>query len=133
MQNVSAIKILIADDDPQFSDILHLLLQKEGYQVDIANNEKSVLEAISQKNYNLILQDVFFPSKEQGLSMLQKLYESIALDNTAIILMTSMPTKLFKEEIDLDKYLQIAKQFISKTEDNNVIIASIKQVLAEQN
>ena len=126
-------KILVADDDPQFADIIVFLLRKEGYAVDVAANEPQVLNRLSQTNYDVILQDVFFPDKDRGLNLLKKMYDSIRENNTILILITSMPIQLFEQEENINDYLQISQKLLSKTENQKAIVEGVKEALKAQN
>ncbi len=56
-------KILIADDEPNIVTALEFLLQKSGYQVDIARNGDEALALIASAAPDLVLLDVMMPSR----------------------------------------------------------------------
>ncbi len=55
------LRILIAEDDRVNQKLSMRVLSKLGYNPDIAQNGKEVLEIVSQKNYDIILMDVEMP------------------------------------------------------------------------
>jgi CheY-like chemotaxis protein len=55
------LRILIAEDNLTNQKIATRILTKLGYQPDIANNGKEVMEMISQDHYDIILMDVLMP------------------------------------------------------------------------
>ncbi|MEO0288443.1 MAG: response regulator [candidate division WOR-3 bacterium] len=55
------IKILVAEDNPVNQKVAKNMLNKLGYDVDIAENGEKVLEMMREKTYDLILMDVQMP------------------------------------------------------------------------
>ena len=54
-------KILIVDDTPKNIQVVSSLLGKEGYSLGFATDGKKALEAVANKEYDLILLDVMMP------------------------------------------------------------------------
>ncbi len=50
-------RILLAEGDGPAQKLVHLLLNKAGYQVDIANSGQAALEALARQHYQLMLLD----------------------------------------------------------------------------
>lgn len=59
-------KILLAEDVLVNQKVMLRILQRLGYQADVANNGREVLEALQRKHYDVILMDVQMP-KLDGL------------------------------------------------------------------
>ncbi len=81
-------KLLLVDDERNFSKSLQLYLQMEGYTVDVANNGAEALEFAESNIYSLIISDILMPGMD-GYE-LRKRFRS--LDNTSktpIILLTA--------------------------------------------
>ena len=64
--------ILLADDNRELAGILSRSLEKEGYSVDTASNEKKALAEIRRQKYKLIILDIDF-GNTNGLTLLAKL------------------------------------------------------------
>ena len=58
------LKILLAEDNPVNQKWTTKVLSKLGYQTDVANNGKEVLEVVSSNQYDLILMDVQMPEMD---------------------------------------------------------------------
>lgn len=58
------LKILVAEDNPINQKIAIKILGKLGYNVQIANNGKEVIEILTKDNYDLILMDVQMPEMD---------------------------------------------------------------------
>lgn len=57
-------KILIVDDIPNNLKLLGNILRNEGYRVSFAENGKKALEAVSYKEFDLILLDIMMPEMD---------------------------------------------------------------------
>jgi len=54
-------KVLVVDDDPDFVDAVKSVIEKGGYQVDVAYDGKEGLERVSQSKPDVIILDVMMP------------------------------------------------------------------------
>jgi YesN/AraC family two-component response regulator len=62
-------KILVIDDDPSILAMLKRMLEKAGYEVNIASNGKEGLEMIECCLPDLLITDIVMPEKE-GLELI---------------------------------------------------------------
>jgi CheY-like chemotaxis protein len=62
-------KILVIDDDPSIQTMLKKMLEKAGYEVDIACNGSEGLEKIESCPPDLLVTDIVMPEKE-GLELI---------------------------------------------------------------
>jgi DNA-binding response OmpR family regulator len=62
MDNLSK-KILIADDEPNIVAALEFLLERNGYEVHIANNGDEALKVIEACKPDLVLLDIMMPQR----------------------------------------------------------------------
>jgi len=58
------LNILIAEDDKMNQKLVTKVLNKLGYEPQVSENGKDVLEAVSQHNYDMILMDVQMPEMD---------------------------------------------------------------------
>lgn len=65
-------KILIAEDDELYRDILKELLQEEGFKVEEAGDGEEGLQKISNGGYTLVLLEIMLPQRG-GLDILRQL------------------------------------------------------------
>jgi two-component system cell cycle response regulator CpdR len=58
-------KILIIDDEPYILLMLKKMLEKAGYEVDLAANGREGLELFVKESADLVITDIIMPDKEE--------------------------------------------------------------------
>jgi CheY-like chemotaxis protein len=74
---VTGRKVLVAEDSPITHELLKLLLNQRGHQVDIATDGQQALEALQSRDYDVALLDFHLP-KMDGLQVAAALKQSAA-------------------------------------------------------
>ena len=98
-------KIMVVDDDKNICELLRLYLEKEGYQVVIANDGKEAVELNEKEDPELILLDIMLPDGS-GLDLLEKLKEMHKRENVIILsAKDSIEDKVLGLELGADDYL----------------------------
>lgn len=116
-------KILIVDDDKDISELISLILKKEGIDSDIINDSLEALKILSSKevNYDLILLDIMMPELS-GTELCSRVRENI---NCSIVFLSAkkeLIDKILGYEIGGDDY-------ITKPFDNHELVLKIKSHL----
>ncbi|PAQ13563.1 DNA-binding response regulator [Bacillaceae bacterium SAOS 7] len=57
-------RILIVDDDKEIASLLRVILENEGYLVDVLHDGMSALEQVNKVNYELAILDVMMPGMD---------------------------------------------------------------------
>ena len=114
--------VLIVDDDPSICRILEKILQKEGYNIMIANSGKQAIKIVERETVQLILLDIQMNGID-GMDTLQFI-KSISPD-TNIIMMTAHPT-LETARRAMEHY---AYDYITKPFDVDFLTELIKKCL----
>lgn len=96
MNPMNEIKILIVDDIPQNMEIVIKALEKDGYDLYIANNGFMALELISKVKLDLILLDIMMPEMD-GFETLSRIKD---LDQQNEILVIFISGKVEVENIN---------------------------------
>jgi DNA-binding NtrC family response regulator len=81
-------KILIVDDDEGICKTLGLILEDEGFLIDVANSGKEALKKSETSNYNVVLLDIRLPDIE-GTKLLKTFRQSTP--KMIKIMMTGFP------------------------------------------
>ena len=79
--------ILVVDDEPDVSQLIHCILSEENYQVKIAHSGKQALKYKDLKYFDLILLDVNMPGLN-GFETCARLKESYETKDIPIIFLT---------------------------------------------
>ena len=114
------LKILLVDDDPNIRQLVNLYLQKEGFEVMMADRGDEALKMFKASPPNLILLDIMLP----GMDGWQVLREARKVSNIPIIMLTA------KDET-FDKVLGLelgADDYVAKPFDMKELVARIKAV-----
>ena len=114
-------RILLVDDDPNIRQLVNLYLEKEGFEVSMADRGDEALKLFRSAPPNLMLLDVMLP----GMDGWQVLREARKTSNIPIIMLTA------KDEV-FDKVLGLelgADDYIAKPFDMKELVARIKAVI----
>lgn len=114
-------KILVVDDDANICELLRLYMEKDGYDVVIANDGESAVKMFSEVKPDIILLDIMLP-KMDGWQVCREIRK---VAETPIIMVTA------KGET-FDKVLGLelgADDYIVKPFDTKEVMARIKAVL----
>ena len=114
-------KIAIIEDDKKIADLVKLYLEKEDFEVFIANDGEKGLEIIAKSAPDLIILDLMLP-KIDGLAIAGKVFQE---DKIPIIMLTAKG-----EEIDKIIGLEIgADDYMTKPFSPRELVSRIKAVL----
>ena len=105
LANASARKVLILDDDKEFSGMMRTLLQNAGYKTTSIDNGSTALELIKADRPDYILLDLMMP-KMSGFEFLEKLQQIPGNEQIRVIIMTAK-TLTDQEATELSKRAEI--------------------------
>lgn len=114
-------KVLIVDDNIDISELISLILKKEGIDSKIVNNPLEVIDLVKNECFDLILLDIMMPEMS-GTELCSKIRDLV---NVPIIFLTA------KNEI-IDKMLGYeigGDDYITKPFDNTELVLKIKSHL----
>ena len=120
------IRILMADDEPDFLNILRFYLRENGWLIETAEDGLKALELLTDTDYDLALLDLYMPGRN-GVEVVQAAREGNV--HTDFILMTGDAAR----EGALQKALEAGKMgalaFLKKPFGPNRLIHAIRNVL----
>lgn len=97
-------RILIVDDDEDISELISVVLEREGYETNVKYDGLSALKEIENNSYDLILLDIMM-SGLSGTELCNKIRDKV---NCPIIFVTaknSLVDKMVGFEIGADDYI----------------------------
>jgi two-component system alkaline phosphatase synthesis response regulator PhoP len=120
-------RILIVDDDPDFSTAIQKILSSANYDVDVAGNVKDGMQAIDDKIPDLILLDVMMEKYDDGFNMCYDLKHDDRYRSIPVIIITAVTevTGLkFNPETD-GEYLD-AEDYVQKPISAEALLDKVK-------
>ena len=117
-------RILVVEDEESFSDPLSYMLQKEGYDVAVAETGPDALTEFDRNGADLVLLDLMLP----GLSGVDVCRSRRAKSSVPVIMLTAKDS-----EVDKVVGLEIgADDYVTKPYSGRELLARIKAVLRRQ-
>ncbi len=101
------LSILLAEDNAVNQKLAMLTLQKMGYEMDIVGNGLEALDAVAQKDYDLIFMDVQMPEMD-GIEATQAISEKYGKERPVIVAMTANAMEGDREKFlgeGMDEYI----------------------------
>jgi two-component system response regulator RegX3 len=114
-------RILIVEDEPSLSEPLAFLLQREGYETEIAGDGRAALTVFDRAGADLVLLDLMLP----GLPGTEVCRELRTRSSVPIIMLTAKDS-----EVDIVVGLELgADDYVTKPYSSRELLARIRAVL----
>ena len=114
-------KILVVDDETYIVELVKFNLEKEGYQVIVANDGKTALDMVRTEHPDLVLLDIMIPHVD-GLEVCRILKQNPDTNSIPIIMLTAKG-----DEIDTVLGLEMgADDYIKKPFSPREMVARVK-------
>jgi two-component system KDP operon response regulator KdpE len=119
-------KILIVDDEPEQVSAFVRILEQEGYEVTLAEDDLWALYHYDEFRPDLVILDILFGYDERmGLDILKEI-RVLKNDKTTPIIML---TGLADVRLPPDSYNKDADHFVRKSESTDYLLALVKRCL----
>lgn len=120
------INILVAEDTPLNQKLLKKIVQKWGYDMDVASNGREAITLLEKKDYDIILMDIQMPEMDgYTASKLIRGLQNERKKNIPIIALTAHASNQ-----EAQKCLGLGMNaYISKPFDSNVLLNTIFQLI----
>lgn len=119
-------RILLVEDDQNFGDVLRSYLEMNDYDVTLATDGNSGLDAFKKNKYDLCIFDVMMPKKD-GFTLAKEIREK----NTEIPIVF-LTAKVMKEDI-LQGFKIGADDYITKPFNSEELLLRIHAILKRSN
>jgi DNA-binding response OmpR family regulator len=120
--------ILIADDDPDFVQIIRTILTAEGYDVLSAKDGDEALRVMRESDVDLLLLDVMMASVLDGLSLAHTMQADAALKGMPVIMISSIISSPHASMFPTDEYIPI-DAWMTKPIQPDELLAKIDALL----
>ena len=124
-------KILIVDDDPDFTNSTRIVLEKAGYNVINAISGDEGFKRAKEERPDLIVLDVIMDSVLDGVSMSQNMYDDPDMRDIPIVMVTSIANTDYAELFPTDEYIHI-RAFLTKPVAPANLIKQVEKLLAKK-
>ena len=121
-------KILIIDDDPDFTEATRLVLEKEGYEVITASSGSAGLKRVKRDKPDLVILDVIMDTVLEGLAASHNMHDDPALRHVPVLMVTSIASSEYAEMFPPDEYVHVSA-FLSKPVKPRELIRQVKRCL----
>jgi two-component system, OmpR family, alkaline phosphatase synthesis response regulator PhoP len=114
-------KVLVVDDDPDLVAICSLVLEYEGYQIDVARNGVEAYETVTSDGVDVVLMDVMMPVMD-GITVCKMMKRDPKTKDLPVIIMSASETlreqartaaadAVIAKPFDIDNLVTMVNQF----------------------
>jgi len=121
-------KALIVDDDPDFVEIVSMVLRKEGYEIESAASGDEALKNMHASPPDILLLDVMMTTILDGVNVSFVMAEDPDLKNVPIVMISSIPDSAHAEEFPTDEYVPISA-WITKPVQPQELVKTVKRLV----
>jgi len=118
----SKVTVVVIDDDPNFLELISLILSRKGYCVVVATSARKGLEIIAARNPELVLLDYMMPEMD-GLSALREIKSRYP--DISVVMFTGNGN----EEIAVELMKEGAAEYILKPFNSSSLLERLDNVL----
>jgi len=117
-------KILIVDDDPDFVEIMRLVLESRGYEVGSASNGDEALRRMREDAPDLVVLDVMMSGILDGVNVSHEMSEEPSLKKVPIVMVSSITSSAHAGMFPTDEYIPI-DDWISKPVQPDALLEKV--------
>lgn len=124
-------RILIVDDDHDFSESTAAYLRAHGLEVDQAYDGRAGLKAAKRDRPDLILMDIMMDERTEGLFTVQQLRRDPELAAVPIFVVSSLYSEVPGFRVEADPAWMAQDEFLPKPVDLDRLLEQIRVRLAD--
>ncbi len=121
-------RILVTDDEPNIVRLIQVNLERQGFQVETANNGAQALEKIRANRPDLLVSDVMMPEMD-GFELLSNIRRVSVLENLPVIMLTAKA----QDRDVLEGYTRGADMYLTKPFNPIELVTFAKRLLQSGN
>ncbi|HPG37763.1 MAG TPA: response regulator [bacterium] len=127
------IKILLADDDPDFIEINRTILEAKGYDVEEAYTSSEAITKVRAGNYDLLILDLMMEEKDAGFTVAYAIREDERLKELPILMLTSAQEKTgFTFKLSKDQEWMKVDDFAAKPLRPAELVERVEKLLKKR-
>jgi DNA-binding response OmpR family regulator len=118
-------RVLVVDDEPNIVMSLRFLMEREGFQVEVASTGQAAVAALDREPADLVLLDIMMPELD-GFEVCQRIRSNPAWRATKVVMLTAKG-----RDVERDKGMALgADDYVTKPFSTRDLVAKVKQMLA---
>jgi CheY-like chemotaxis protein len=130
-------RILIIDDEEDIRDVLKLILESIGHEVNVASNGNEAIELQRMEPADVVITDIIMPGKD-GVTTIKEMRQEFPDIGVIAISGGGEPVEYKPDAIKTTAYLAAAKQVgadmvITKPFERKELIQSVSELLGKLN
>lgn len=118
-------KILLVEDDPFLVDIYKTKFEKEGFEVDVAQEGKGGMRKIEEVKPDVLLLDLVLPNFD-GFELLREIKSAPRLKDLKVIILSNLGQK---GEVEKGIALGAAKYLIKAHYTPSEVVKEVKKII----
>ena len=128
-------RILMIDDDDDFTSAASLAFRKNGYEVEVIHDPRGAEEKLERDCPDLLILDVMFPEDSSaGFDLARQIRTHESLSELPILMLTAVNTRFplgfGPGDID-DEWLPV-QDFLEKPVDFNVMLQRVAKLVSQE-
>lgn len=120
-------RVLVVDDDPDFVEIIGMVLRKEGYEIESASSGDAALKQMRASPPDILLLDVMMSTVLDGVNVSFAMSEDPILKHVPIVMISSIPDSAHAEEFPTDEYVPISA-WLTKPVQPQQLVETVKRL-----
>lgn len=115
--------VLVVDDSPVLRRVMSVTFERNGYEVETAENGEEALSILEDVDIDIIFADIQMPVMD-GIEMLSTIRETHSKEEMPVVMLTAVG-----EEKDREKAFEAgANEILTKPSSSHEIIATIQKI-----
>jgi signal transduction histidine kinase len=124
---MSAQRVLVVEDSPTQAQLLRLILEGEGFTVDVAGDGQAAVTRLAAASFDLVVSDVLMPGLT-GFELCRIIKADPALREVPVVLVTTL-----RDPLEIVQALEVgADSFIRKPYEPDALVARLRSLLAHR-
>jgi len=124
---MSAPRVLVVEDSPTQARLLRLILEAEGFSVDVAADGQTAFTRLAAGSFDVVVSDVLMPGLT-GFELCRMIKADPALCEVPVVLVTNL-----REPVEIVQALEVgADSFIRKPYEPDALVLRLRSLLAER-
>lgn len=121
-------KVMIIDDDPDFVEIVRVILESNNYEVVSAPDGKQALSMMRKDKPDLILLDIMMAHPLEGVDVSREMMSDEELKKIPVIMVSSITDSPHAPKFPTDEYLPI-DDWLAKPIQPETLLRKVKLYL----